>query len=56
MAKQVFDITASAQSRFSVNKDLSPYDMPPTFFNDGVNVRFLDGKAGKLLKLYFYEK
>jgi hypothetical protein len=49
MAKQLFDITSSAQSRFSVNKDLSPYDMPPTFFSDGVNVRFLDGKAGKIL-------
>ena len=49
MAKQIFDIVGSGQSRFSVNKDLSPYDMPPTFFNDGVNVRFLDGKAGKIL-------
>ena len=49
MAKQIFDVTATAGARFSVNKDLSPYDMPPTFFNDGVNVRFLDGKAGKIL-------
>ena len=49
MAKQLFDVVGSGQSRFSVNKDLSPYDMPPTFFNEGVNVRFIDGKAGKIL-------
>jgi len=49
MAKQLFDVASSAQGRFSLNRDLSPYDMPPSLFNDVQNVRFIDGKAGKIL-------
>ena len=48
MAKQLFDISAK-QAQFSYNRDLSPYDMPPMFFSDVQNARFLDGKAGKIL-------
>lgn len=48
MAKELFDINP-AQTPFSFNRDLSPYDMPPTFFTDVQNVRFLDKKAGKIL-------
>ena len=36
MAKQLFDIS-SKQGAFSLNKDLSPYDMPPAFFSDVQN-------------------
>ena len=49
MAKQLFNVAATPDSGFSLNKDLSPYDMPPTFFSDVQNARFLDGKAGKIL-------
>lgn len=49
MAKQLFDIASSVQGKFSLNKDLSPYDMSPSLFNDVQNVRFIDGKAGKIL-------
>ncbi|MDD9880723.1 MAG: hypothetical protein OXT08_08020, partial [Candidatus Marinimicrobia bacterium] len=49
MAKELFNVAATPQSGFSLNKDLSPYDMPPTFFSDVQNARFLDGKAGKIL-------
>ena len=49
MAKELFNVSATPQSSFSLNKDLSPYDMPPTFFSDVQNARFLDGKAGKIL-------
>ena len=48
MAKQIFDISSKAGA-FSLNKDLSPYDMPPSFFSDAQNARFVDGKAGKIL-------
>lgn len=48
MAKQLVDING-LQAKFSLNKDLSPYDMPPHFFTEAQNVRFLDGKAGKIL-------
>ena len=48
MAKQIFDISPK-QGAFSLNKDLSPYDMPPSFFSDVQNARFVDGKAGKIL-------
>ena len=49
MAKELFDINGKQQPRFSINTDLSPYDMAPSYFSYGNNVRFLDGKAGKIL-------
>ena len=49
MAKELFDINGRQAPRFSINNDLSPYDMPAPFFSSGNNVRFLDGKAGKIL-------
>ena len=48
MAKELFDINGTQPPRFSINTDLSPYDMPPSYFSYGNNVRFLDGKAGKI--------
>jgi hypothetical protein len=47
MAKQLFDINGQ-QIPFSYNRDLSPYDMPPTFFDDVNNARFVDKKAGTI--------
>ncbi len=49
VAKELFDINGKQVPRFSINTDLSPYDMPPSFFSSANNVRFLDGKAGKIL-------
>jgi hypothetical protein len=49
VAKELFDINGRQAPRFSINNDLSPYDMAPSFFSYGNNVRFLDGKAGKIL-------
>lgn len=49
MVKELFDINGKQSPRFSINTDLSPYDMPPSYFSYGNNVRFLDGKAGKIL-------
>jgi hypothetical protein len=49
MAKEIFDINGRQAPRFSINSDLSPYDMPSSFFSYGNNVRFIDGKAGKIL-------
>lgn len=48
MAKQVIEIT-SGQAPFTVNRDLSPYEMPPSYFSDGNNIRFNNGKAGIIL-------
>ena len=47
MAKQMHDINGT-QAGFSYNKDLSPYDMPPNFFDEVVNARFTDKKAGTI--------
>ena len=49
VVKELFDINGRQQPRFSINTDLSPYDMAPAYFSAGNNVRFLDGKAGKIL-------
>jgi len=48
MAKELFDINGRQAPRFSINTDLSPYDMPSSYFSYGNNVRFIDGKAGKI--------
>jgi hypothetical protein len=48
MAKELFDINGQ-QSGFSLNTDLSPYDMPPMFFTSANNVRFVDKKASTIL-------
>ena len=47
MPKQLHDINGT-QSGFSYNRDLSPYDMPPTFFNDVTNARFVDRQASTI--------
>ena len=46
--KTVLDINAG-QAPFSLNRDLSPYEMPPQFFSDGNNIRFNNRKAGGIL-------
>ena len=48
MAKELFDINGRQTPRFSINVDLSPYDMPASLFSSATNVRFIDGKAGKI--------
>jgi hypothetical protein len=48
MAKELFDINGQ-QTGFSLNTDLSPYDMPPVFFTSANNVRFVDKKASTIL-------
>ena len=48
MAKELFDINGRQSPRFSINVDLSPYDMPASLFSSATNVRFIDGKAGKI--------
>ena len=47
MPKQLVNIVAG-QTGFSLNRDLSPYNMPPQLFSDVLNARFVDGKAGKI--------
>ena len=47
MPKELIDINGQ-QTGFSYNKDLSPYDMAPTFFDEVVNARFIDKKAGTI--------
>jgi hypothetical protein len=47
MVKSLFDINGQA-SGFSLNTDLSPYDMPPTFFTSVENARFVDKKASTI--------
>jgi len=49
MPKELFDINTAQLGSFSLNRDLSPYDMPPTMFSDGQNVRFINKKAGTIL-------
>lgn len=47
MPKELHDINGQ-QSGFSFNKDLSPYDMPPNFFDNVQNARFTDQTASTI--------
>ena len=47
MPKQLHDINGT-QTGFSYNRDLSPNDIPPTFFNDVANARFVDRQASTI--------
>jgi len=48
VVKSIIDINASGAS-FSLNRDLSPYEMPPSFFSDGNNIRSTNRKIGIVL-------
>ena len=47
MPKELFDINGQ-QAGFSFNSDLSPYDMPPNYFNNVSNARFTDKTASTI--------
>ena len=47
MPKELHDINGQ-QSGFSFNKDLSPYDMAPNFFDNVQNARFTDKTASTI--------
>jgi hypothetical protein len=48
MAKELYDING-LQTPFTLNRDLSPYDMPPQYFSDGENIQFTRKGAGSCL-------